>query len=159
MKKLYEDLKKSFESKSVMGILYGVGIAILAMLIFSAGIAVGFHKASFSRSWGEHYSDNFFNMPVRRNLGIGGDHFPNAHGAIGKIINIELPNIIVEDRDTLEKVILLHEDAKIQKERENILSADLKLDDFIVVIGAPNDQGMIDAKFIRVIPSPEFFNK
>ncbi|MCX6752513.1 MAG: hypothetical protein NTZ87_03395 [Candidatus Nomurabacteria bacterium] len=152
MKKIYEDLKKVFESKMTVRVLYGIGIVIVALLIFSAGITVGFRKASFGRAWGENYERNFGMMPNRQMLGFGIDNFPNAHGAVGKIIKITLPTLIVQDRDNTEKVVLIGSDTQIQKMRENITTNDLKVDDSIVVIGTPDAQGQIEAKFIRVMP-------
>ncbi|MCX6751863.1 MAG: hypothetical protein NT161_03850 [Candidatus Nomurabacteria bacterium] len=112
MKKIYEDIKKVFESKISTRILIGVGIVIVAMLIFSAGIFVGFHKASFGRDWGDNYERNFGMRPDRPMFGR--DNFPNAHGATGKIIKVELPTIIVQDQDNTEKVILIKSDTQIQ---------------------------------------------
>ncbi len=163
MKKIYEDIKKVFESKSLFRILLSLGIIIATLLIFSAGITVGIHKASFGKSWGEHYNENF-GMGIRNNRMMGGyspqygmmGYFPNAHGATGKIIKIELPNIIVQDKDNIEKVISIDTDTKMEQGRTNITSTDLKIDDFVVVIGTPNDKGIIEAKLIRIIPSPEF---
>lgn len=150
MKKIYEDIKSAFESKVSFRILYGIGIAIVALLIFSAGVTVGFRKASFGRSWGENYERNFGLMPDRPILGR--DNFPNANGAIGKIIKIELPTIIVQDRSGTEKVILIKTDTQIQEMRAPVLTTDLKVDDFVVIIGTPNTQGQVEAKFIRVMP-------
>jgi hypothetical protein len=148
MKKIYEDIKKVFESKVSFRILGGIGIVIVLLLIFSAGITVGFHKASFGHAWGENYERNFGMMPGRPMF----DNFPNAGGAIGKIIKIELPTIIVQDKDNTEKVILIKNDTQIQKMKNSITTKDLKIDDFIVVIGVPNGQGQIEAKFIRIMP-------
>jgi len=145
-----EKIRKVFDSKTSFRILCGIGIAIVALLIFSAGVDVGFHKASFGRAWGENYEHNFGfvpNPPV-----FGGDNFPNANGAIGKIIKIELPTIIVQDKDNTEKVVLIKNDTQIQEMRAPITSNDLKIDNFVVVIGTPNTQGQIEAKFIRVMP-------
>ena len=71
-------------------ILCGIGIVVIAFIIFYAGVTVGFHKATFGRAWAENYE---------RNFGFGPDHslsainnFPNADGAIGKIIKIETAN-------------------------------------------------------------------
>ncbi len=153
MKKIYEDIKRVLGSKISTGILAGIGIIVVIMLIFSAGIVVGFHKASFGRAWGENYERNFGMRPDRPMF--GGDNFPNAHGTTGKIIKIELPTIIVQDKDNTEKVVLIKDDTQIQKIKENIATNDLKIDDFIVVIGTPNKQGQIEAKLIRVMPSPE----
>jgi hypothetical protein len=150
MKKIYEDIKKVFESKISTRIIILLGLVIIAILIFSAGVSVGFHKASFGRAWGENYERNFGMRPNR--IIFGRDNFPNAHGATGKIIKIELPTIIVQDKDNTEKVILVKEDTKIQKMMLDVKAVDLKVDDYIVTIGSPNDQGQIEAKFIRVMP-------
>ena len=93
--------------------------------------------------------------PERSMLMLGKENFPNAHGAIGKIIKIELPTLIVQDKDSTEKVILTANDTQIQRMRENITANDLKINDFLVVIGSPNEQGQIEAKLIRLVPSPE----
>ncbi|MEI8174754.1 MAG: hypothetical protein WCG28_02265 [bacterium] len=150
MKKIHEKMLKVFESKILVGILYGIGIIIVLTLIFSIGVSVGFHKASFGRAWGDNYERNFGMMPSRQ--GFGKDNFPNSHGAIGKIIKIELPTIIVQDKDNTEKVILIKNDTEIQKMKTNIQTTDLSINDFIVVIGTPDSQGQIEAKFIRVMP-------
>ena len=149
---LKESVKKVLESRVVIKVLYGIGIVLVAMVIFYAGITVGFHKASFGHAWGENYERNFGMMQNRPMFGQ--DNFPNANGAIGKIIKITLPTIIVQDRDNIEKVILIKSDTQIQKLRENITPNDLKVDDSIVVIGTPNGQGQIEAKFIRIMPLP-----
>ncbi len=147
---MYENIKKFFESKLLFKILCVIGIVLIALFIFYLGMNVGFHKATFGRAWEENYE---------RNFGFGPDHsisgennFPNANGAIGKIIKIELPTIIVQDKDNTEKVILTTNDTQIEDMRAKIANTDLKLNDFVVVIGEPNTQGQIEAKFIRVMP-------
>jgi len=162
MNQIYEEIKKVFEGKGIFRFLCGIVIVIIAILIFSAGMIVGFHKASFGRAWGEHYSENFgmgYHNPSMndiRNIGMM-DYFPIAHGTTGKIINLELPNVIVQDKYNTEKIIAIKSDTKIQKGRDSLLITDLNIDDSIIVIGLPNEQGQIEAKFIRVIPFPEFF--
>jgi len=158
MKKIYEKMKKVFESKVLIGVLYGVGTIIVVLIIFSVGVSVGFHKASFGRDWGNNYSRNFGADNHGGPLGSPEmmDSFPNAHGVVGKIIKIALPTVIVADRDNLEKSVLIADGTKIQRMRDIIAAADLKVDDLIVVIGSPSDQGQIEAKFIRIMPSPDF---
>jgi hypothetical protein len=148
MKKIYEDIKKVFESRTSFIVLCGIGVAIIVLLIFSLGVMVGFRKASFSQAWEENYERNF-GMRTDRPIF---DNFPNESGAIGKIIKITLPTLIVADKNNTEKVILLEDDTQIQKMKQPILASDLKVDDFIVVIGVPNTQGQIEAKFIRIMP-------
>ena len=148
---MYEHIKKFFESTLFLKILCGIGILIIALIIFYAGVTVGFNKASFGRTWAENYERNFGFVPDHSLFGI--NNFPNANGAIGKIIKIELPTIIVQDKDNIEEVILTTESTQIQKMKSNITTNDLKLDDFVVVIGTPNTKGEIEAKFIRVMPA------
>jgi hypothetical protein len=58
----------------------------------------------------------------------------------------------VQDRNNIEKVILIKDDTKIQKMMFDIKASDLIVDDFVTIIGSPNNQGQIEAKFIRVMP-------
>ncbi len=164
IEKVKENIKKIIESKSLFRILCGIGIVIFLMLVFYTGVTVGVHKASFGQAWGEHYNENF-GMGYNPNTkwmgmmsarpGLDGGYFPNAHGAVGKIIKIEPPNIIVQDKDNMEKVISIGDDTQIEKARTKIGIADLNVNDFTVTIGTPDNQGIIEAKFIRVIPSPQ----
>ena len=163
MKKIYEDIKKVFESSVAFKILCAIGTLLVAMLIFYAGINVGFHKASFGNDWGQHYEENFgigHNNPYSGPMRAFGmmDYFPNAHGASGQILKISLPNIIVQDqdKDNPEKAILINANTIINKGGVAIKDTDLKTDDFVIVIGTPDSNGIIEAKFIRVIPSPQF---
>ena len=151
MKKIYEDIKNVFESKIAFRILCVLGVIIVSLLIFSAGVTVGFHKASFGRAWGDNYEHNFGMRP--NHPMFGQDNFPNANGAIGKIIKITLPTIIVQDKDNTEKVVLIKDDTKIQKIMSAVKSSDLAVDDFVIIIGSPNTQGQIEAKLIRIMPA------
>lgn len=152
MSKIYEDLKKMFESKVLLGMFYGVSIFIIAIFIFSAGISVGMHKASFGRALGENYYDN---LGIRPPL-LDADDLPSAHGALGKIIKTYLPKIVVSDiNDKIEKVVSLSDDTHIQKGSMSIEASELLVDDFIIVIGEPNEKGVLRAKLIRVLPNPD----
>ncbi len=155
MENIKENIRKVFESKSLFKFVIAIGILIVALVIFVAGMTVGFHQASFERDWGEHYGKNFGMMTER----FGGNYFPTAHGATGKIISMAEPNIVVRDKDNTEKVILIDDDTRIQEGHVLIMAADMKIDEFVVVIGNPNSEGVIRAKLIRVIPSPDLLNQ
>lgn len=154
MKEIKESIKKVFESKKVSGFLLILGILVIVSFIFQAGVFVGFHKASFGCDWGENYGRNFGMMGGRGGFGGMMGNFPNSHGATGKIIKIELPVIIVQDRDNTEKSVLINDDTKIINVRNDYNVSDLKLDENVVVIGSPNSQGQIEAKLIRIMPFP-----
>lgn len=154
-KDIKNKIKEMMNSKAFTYFLRGFGAAVLAVIIFQAGVFVGFHKASFGRDFGDNYMRNFgpsrgHGMPMMKdNI----DNFPNSHGAVGKIIKIELPSIIVSDKDGTEKIVNINDDTKIRSMRDDVKSSDLKVDSFVVVIGTPNSNGQIEAKFIRVMPS------
>jgi len=117
--------------------LIAVGAMILLLLVFKAGVFVGYKKASFSYKWGENYHMNFAD-------------FINAHGIFGPIIKIDGNIIIVKSKSSAETAVLISEATIIRRGRETIKPADLKTDDRIVIIGSPNDQGQIEAKLIRL---------
>lgn len=152
MKQIHENIKKFLESNISFKIFNLIGIIIVVLIIFSIGVSVGFRKASFGRAWGENYERNFGMRPDRQMFGK--DNFPNAHGAIGKIIKIELPTIIVQDKGNTEKVILIKDDTQIQKMKSVATENELKIDDFVIIIGNPNEEGQIEAKLIRIMPIP-----
>ena len=88
-------------------------------------------------------------------MGIGKDDFPNSHGAIGKILSIKLPIIVVSDRDNVEKTIIVGTSTDIRQMRNQLGAKDLRVNDFITVIGEPNTNAEIEAKLIRLMPTPE----
>ena len=149
------DIKKFVESNRFKKVIYIVGVIFILALVFQAGMVVGFKKASFGRDWGENYERNF--GPRRGGFDFMKDNLreiPNAHGAIGKIIKVEFPNIVVLDKDQTEKAIIIKDDTSILERKDMLTKESLVVDKFIVVIGNPNDQGQIEAKVIRIIPSP-----
>lgn len=151
MQKIYEDVKKMFESKLLLGMFYGVSVFIIAIFIFSAGISIGMHKASFGRALNENY---YGNLGMRPPL-LDADDLPSAHGALGKIIKTYLPKIIVSDiNDKIEKVISIDDDTNIQKGPTSLEASELMVDDFIIVIGEPNEKGVLRARLVRVLPDP-----
>lgn len=147
------NIKDFFQSVMFKRILFGIGVLVLALLIFQAGLFVGFHKADFSYRFGDNYYRNF---EGRRGelMGMPKADFPNAHGAAGKVVKVSLPTLVVQDRDGIEKIILIKADTSIKKFKDDIKSAEIKVDDFVVVVGEPNDKSQIEAKLIRLLPPP-----
>lgn len=154
--------KNIFESKNFRKILYGVGIAIVVLAVFQAGMFVGYRKASFSYRWGDSYHRAFGERGERmiggRMMGFFGDRdFTNSSGAIGKIVKINLPSLVIESKDGIEKAVLLNDDSIIKRFRETIKPEDIKIGDLVVVIGVPNDNAQVEAKVVRIMPNPENF--
>lgn len=145
--------KDFFQSKQLKTMVYIVGISVAILIIFQAGMFVGYRRAAFSFSWGDNYYRTFEARPDMMGL-VGGRDFPNSHGAIGKIIKIDLPALMIEDQGGIEKNILINSDTVIRRFRDTLKPADLKIDDSVTVIGSPNDKGQIEAKIIRMLPPP-----
>ncbi|MFZ2881726.1 MAG: DUF5666 domain-containing protein, partial [Candidatus Moraniibacteriota bacterium] len=146
------------------------GAMLIALIIFASGVAVGFRKARFSYQWGQNYERNFMGhgpagpggMPVRSGeregmrdflRGPEGPDFRNAHGLAGAIISIADNNVIVRDRDGKENTVAVDDRTIIKRNADDLKISDLKVDDQVVVMGAPNDQGVVSAKLIRVFNS------
>lgn len=136
-------------------IVIGLAIFAIAILIFGAGILVGGMKARFSYRWAESYHKNFagprggFFGDWRGMPPLPGD-FIEGHGAFEEIIKIEGDTLIIKGKGDVEKVVLVTEKTIIQSGRKDIKISDLKVDDQIVIIGSPNEEGQIEAKLIRV---------
>ncbi len=140
---------KEFVSSSMFrNIVLGIAGLVFMSVVFHAGMFMGYHRASFSYRGGENYYRTFGDKD-RGPMGMMRGNFPNAHGSIGTIVKIELPQIVIADQDKTEKTIIIKDDTEIRRLRETITSPDLKVGDAIVVFGEPNEQGQIEAKLIR----------
>ncbi len=147
------DFNKFFQSKLFKIILLGIGGLAALLLAFKAGEFVGYKKANFSCRWGENYHKNF-GGPRNGILGDFSDQddFMGAHGTSGQIIKIDPAAIVIKSQNSVEKIIAVKNGTVIKRFMDTIKLSDLKTDDYIVVIGDPNDAGQIEAKFIRLMP-------
>lgn len=149
------NFKDIAQSKTLRGVIIGICIFIVIILIFQAGVFVGYKKAEFSGRFGDNYSRAFGGDQRGPGMmgGFSQDIFVGGHGATGKIVRISLPSIVVADQGNVEKIITVNDDTAIRNFRATIQSTDLKVGDFIVVLGSPDDQGQIVAKLIRLMPA------
>lgn len=166
-----EDLIKSKIFKITLGV---VGILLFVFVSFAGGVAVGLRKAKFSYEWGQNYERNFMGFgrergPIgnfddrgkmidgRRSVSlrdfprsIEGRDFRNAHGLAGTIISISDKNLIIKDRDNKENTVAVTDKTIIKDRILDVKTSDLKAGDQIVIMGTPNEQGVISADLIRV---------
>ena len=140
-----EHLKTIFQSKTFLIVTYVILAIVVGAAIFAAGMSEGLHRAQYGENWRNHYLENF-----------GPTHGtpPQPHGAIGKILSVQLPLITIEDPLNIEKTIVITSDTKIKNVSTFIPQTQLTPNEFVVVIGDPNTSGQIQARFIRIIPSP-----
>ncbi|MCX6798376.1 MAG: hypothetical protein NTX66_04180 [Candidatus Falkowbacteria bacterium] len=136
-------------------LLIVLSVIVVLVFVFTAGIFIGHEKARFSQAWGEHYYRNIIG-PGRPGwfgmMDFGRPDF-NAHSGLGQIIKIDGNNIVIKDQANLEKIILVTDKTAIVKDNQNIKITDLKIDDNIIIIGRPNNQGQIEPRLIRVLPA------
>lgn len=168
------DIKNLFQQKSFRIILVCIGISLLVLVIFRAGMFFGFQKAEFSSRWAENYHRNFDGPRqggiienIEQRLGGGNRNFIGAHGTSGTILKIDTPTavsgqasstdqetqkttLIIKDQNNTENIVVISDDTVIRAGTETIKTMDLKIDDHIVIIGTPDEQGEIQAKFIRI---------
>lgn len=158
--------KKSFGSSkgpalsSSKGFRTGVsvlGIVLIVLVSFAAGVAVGFRKARYSFAWGENYERHFMGGPRMEPRGFmpplrkfEGRDLRNAHGAAGTIVSIAGDKLIVKDRDDKENTVAVTDKTLVKFLGENLSVGDLRPNDRIVVIGRPGEDGVVNADIIRV---------
>lgn len=148
------DLKNIHESKVMRGVLAGIGVSIIALLIFQAGQVTGYRKARFVGNFGNNFEKNFIDPrggKMKAMLEGGG---PSGHGAVGEIMAVNLPRLVVVGSDNIEKTVVLSTSTRVHQFREEVGEDQLKIGSFVVVLGSPNNEGQIEAKLIRLLPAP-----
>lgn len=150
---------KKFKTAAII-----VGVILGALIIFAMGISVGIHKGKFSCNWGKNYEKNFMGKKggMEKNGFMTGKSkdlkdrfenrgFRNAHGLAGEIISITEDNkIIIKDQDEKENTISVDEKTLIKSRQDDLKITDLKQGDRIVIMGNPDESGVIKANLIRV---------
>ena len=117
-----------------------------ALLVFQAGIIVGYKKASFSRQLGNNFYRAF-------DGGFPGS-LPGGHGSVGFVASLASSSIVVIGPDGIEKVVAVGTTTDIRKFRDPIQVTDLMIGDFVAALGTPGADGIISARAIRVLPPP-----
>jgi hypothetical protein len=151
--------KEIFKPEHFNKLLIVLAATVVLVFIFSLGVFVGHEKGRFSRAWGENYYRNIMG-PGGAGMGMMDFNRPgfNARGGLGQIIKIDGNSLIIKDQANVEKTLLITDKTAIIKNNQNIKATDLKIDDKIMIIGQPNDQGQIEPKLIRVLPElPQAF--
>lgn len=149
--------KNFLQSDKTKHILLGILITVIALLIFQAGVFVGYKKASFSFRAGDNFYRTFGEHGFQQKLpGMGMMDPTNAHGTIGTVASILLPKVIIADRDGVEKTVLVDNKTDLRRFRDSIKPEDLKTGEMIMVIGEPNDNGQIEARLVRIMPPSPF---
>lgn len=149
------EITKHIQSPKV-SVALRILVALLVMIvIFWTGVAVGWRKAEFSYRFSDNYYRSFGGRgfsPMNM-MGIPDpDDLIGGHGATGQVISVNLPTVIVSDRNGIEKTILITPDTIVRGGRDDIASTTITDRDVIVVLGVPSGKGQIIAKLVRILP-------
>ncbi len=145
--------KEFFESHTLRGILLGAGSLLVLLLVFQAGLFVGYHKAEAAYRWGESYYQTF-GRPHGPMQALERDDLPMAHGMIGTVVKIALPTITLESSDHVERDVVIASSTIIRQFRDTIGAGAIHVGDQIVVFGSPDHAGHIEAALVRLMAPP-----
>jgi hypothetical protein len=149
-------MENTKQSKTVRNIIILIGVTVVALSILFVGIRIGERKARFAGQFGDNFERNFVGPRGGMMDGMMGGFFserlPGGHGAIGEILSVNLPQIVITGPDNLEKTVLVGTSTTVRLFQENVQGSQLKVGDFVVVIGDPNSNGQIEARLIRIMP-------
>jgi hypothetical protein len=149
-------IKDIMNSKTFRNILAVAACLVVLVLVFSAGVFVGNEKAKFSYGWGENYYHNFVDpdTPLDAIPGIQdpfwGKNYMTPHGLLGQIIEIDNGGFVMTGSNQAEVPVEVGDKTIFKDRHSNLKFSDLKIGERAVVIGAPGQQGEIDAKFVRI---------
>lgn len=148
------------ESKYFKAAAIVSGILLVILISFAAGVKVGFHKALFSARFGENYERNFLGAPDVRGDRDGrmmnravDKGMRNAHGTAGEILSVSGDTVVIKDRNNQENTVSISDATIINRGKETLVLGDLVVGQTIVVIGKPQDTGVIAAHLVRVFPA------
>src|SRR5581483_7749423 len=145
--------KKFNPTTSISLIIMVMLIFVLLVSVFTLGIWIGQERARFSFRWAENYHRNFAG-PAKGFFGDAPEReFLNSHGTFGSIISVTGSSFVVQDQHVVEKTITTSTQTTVRNATGTVAESSLKVGDWVVIIGSPNQQGQIDAKFVRVISS------
>lgn len=142
------DFFKPPKTKTLLWILSGL---LVVLITFGLGIAVGYRRALFSSEFGEQYyhelNGNPFGRPMVSDMTSG----PlTMHGVAGEVIDVGSSTIFVKDPGGNEELVLISSGTPIREMNQNIMLGNIVIGDGVTVIGDPDDNGQVEARFIRV---------
>jgi hypothetical protein len=147
-------MKDFFTSHKVSGIVVVLGSILVILLIFQAGIVVGYHEGAFTHAWSDDYYRGSNDPRSLLAPFMHGGSDGNPHGAAGQILSVQLPELMIKNPDSSEQVVIVSATTTIRILHDSATSTELKAGEGVIVIGMPDESGRIQASFIRIIPKP-----
>ncbi len=151
------NINKFLQSEKYSRLIKTLGVLLAILVIFGAGVFVGYRKADFSNRWSNNYYRDFGGM--HSPFGPSGvsdadDSAPTPHGAFGTVIGVNLPTFAVKGPNEAEKVVVIGPNTIIRSMHNLGTTTDLQTGESVIIIGEPDSQGQITASFVRIVPAP-----
>ncbi len=150
-------LDNLFQSKKFKIGLLSLGGLIVLLLVFQLGVFVGFNKARWSFKWGDNYHKNFGGPKDGFLRDFQGKDFIGGHGTPGSVVEVDGNKIIIKDPRGVEKIVVITDKTTLKKGMTDFKVSDLKVEDRLVVLGTPRDDGSIEAQLVRIFAPNEMF--
>lgn len=148
-------MKDFIQSKKFKSIIQIIGIVLISVVIFGAGMEVGQRRALFSYRFDDNYNRNFAGPHSVFSPMMGDqDNIFSSHGAVGEIISLGLPNIVIKGPSEVEKSAIIDNQTIIRQMSGVATTSDLVVGKSVVIIGDPDETGIIHASLIRIMPPP-----
>lgn len=138
----------------VRRILLGIAVLIVFFGAFWLGMEVGERKAQHASRWSEQYGRMFNSPRGPGRMPFGAPMFPPSHGVFGKVVSVSGNSVVVQGPDGVEQNVLVTTSTQIRNGRDQVKIDGISLNADVGVFGAPNHQGQIDARLIRVLRNP-----
>ncbi|HUC01869.1 MAG TPA: hypothetical protein VMA75_03110 [Candidatus Paceibacterota bacterium] len=144
-------------SKNVRAVLIILGSLIILFVAFGLGIAVGYERAGFAAGLDKNYYRIFYGASPGGPLGSMTSVMPvpgpgPIHGVVGTVIDLGTSTISVRDGDGDEQSVAVPTGTSIRQGEGTVVIGNVSVGDQIAVIGEPDADGQIVARFIRIIP-------
>ncbi|MDO8583987.1 MAG: hypothetical protein Q7R83_02290 [bacterium] len=126
--------------------------AVLGLVLIVGGLFVGL-------SMGERRGSHFFRFSERydrllgpeENMPFGRPPLPGIHGVSGKVLSVSTSTLILENPDNIEQDIAVSSSTDVRSGMRPISLDQITPGQIVVVFGAPNNQGQIEARLIRLM--------
>lgn len=150
--------KEIIQTKYFKATVVTVGGLFVVLVSFAGGVAVGLHKAKFSYAWGENYERNFLGGSEEREGKRARSFFGkmdmkgmrNGHGVAGEILSVSGDTLIIKNRENQETSVRVNDGTVMNQGKNALALSDLRGGEQVVVVGKPQDDGVIVAHLIRV---------
>ena len=144
-------------------------VAVVALFLvgtlggFALGVKFGERKAQFQRGFAQNYERNMMrgNMPNDRKGGDRDDNRPGMNfgprhgfGIVGTVLSVADgdTSLVLKDKQDKENTISITTETVVQDGETKKTAADIVDGAMIMVIGKPLETGVVEAKFIRILP-------